>query len=393
MRSQIARMLSAYSEGQQLQQMDPKSPALLPQQSEFLTIMSARAYLDFVEHCRVAERRPASDLGDRLMRISIAAAAIVGLMTITVSAPAIAQTKTSLRIGHVTSIQAIAGQGSTKLKEVAESLSGGELEIQIFPNSQLGGELEMVSQVRLGTLDMVMAGSGIVAAIEPTFSITELPFIWKSREQAWKVLNGPIGAKMFALLEPKGIKGLAWGVWDMRGFLTNGFDVTKPDDLKGKKIRVIENPLYVRTIRAYNGNPVPMAWPEVYSALQQKTIDGVETNYHGMADSKLYEVAKNLVVSDHIWTATVYMINKNKFDSLSTKLQEVIAKAAKEAGVTMYMNAGKANADAIALMEKNGVKISRPNRADFEKAVEPVHKYFANLVGADLLEEVKAAQN
>jgi tripartite ATP-independent transporter DctP family solute receptor len=327
------------------------------------------------------------------MRISITAAAIVGLMTITVSAPAIAQTKTPLRIGHVTSIQAIAGQGSTKLKEVAESLSGGELEIQIFPNSQLGGELEMVSQVRLGTLDMVMAGSGIVAAIEPTFSITELPFIWKSREQAWKVLNGPIGAKMFALLEPKGIKGLAWGVWDMRGFLTNGFDVTKPDDLKGKKIRVIENPLYVRTIRAYNGNPVPMAWPEVYSALQQKTIDGVETNYHGMADSKLYEVAKNLVVSDHIWTATVYMINKNKFDSLSTKLQEVIAKAAKEAGVTMYANAGKANADAIALMEKNGVKISRPDRADFEKAVEPVHKYFANLVGADLLEEVKAAQN
>jgi len=327
------------------------------------------------------------------MRISTTAAAIVGLMTITVSAPAIAQTKTMLRIGHVTSIQAISGQGSTKLKEVAQSLSGGELEVQIFPNSQLGGELEMVSQVRLGTLDMVMAGSGIVAAIEPTFSITELPFIWKSRDQAWKVLNGPIGTKMFALLEPKGIKGLAWGVWDMRGFLTNGFDVTKPDDLKGKKIRVIENPLYVRTIRAYNGNPVPMAWPEVYSALQQKTIDGVETNYHGMADSKLYEVAKSLVVSDHIWTATVYMINKKKLESLSPKLQEIIAKAAKEAGDTMYVNAGKANADAIALMEKNGVKITRPDRADFEKAIEPVHKYFANLVGADLLEEVKAAQN
>jgi tripartite ATP-independent transporter DctP family solute receptor len=326
------------------------------------------------------------------MRISTIAAAVVGLMTITASAPAMAQ-KATLRIGHVTSIQAIAGQGSTRLKEVAESLSGGELEVQIFPNSQLGGELEMVSQVRLGTLDMVMAGSGIVAAIEPTFSITELPFIWKSREQAWKVLNGPIGAKMFALLEPKGIRGLAWGVWDMRGFLTNGFDVTKPDDLKGKKIRVIENPLYVRTIRAYNGNPVPMAWPEVYSALQQKTIDGVETNYHGMADSKLYEVAKSLVVSDHIWTATVYMINKKKLESLSPKLQEVIAKAAKEAGETMYVNAGKANADAIALMEKNGVKISRPDRADFEKAIEPVQKYFANLVGADLLEEVRAAQN
>jgi tripartite ATP-independent transporter DctP family solute receptor len=305
---------------------------------------------------------------------------------------AVAQTKTTLRIGHVTSAQAIAGQGSAKLKEVAEKLSNGEIEVQVFPNSQLGGELEMVSQVRLGTLDMAMAGSGIVAAIEPTFSITELPFIWKSRDQAWKVLNGPIGAKMFALLEPKGVKGLAWGVWDMRGFLTVGSEIAKPEDMKGRKIRVIENPLYVRTIRAYNGNPVPMAWPEVYSGLQQKTIDGVETNYHGMADSKLYEVAKNLTVSDHIWTATVYMINKKRFESLSPKLQEVVLQAAKAAGETMYEFSGKANADAIALMEKNGVKVVRPDRAAFEKAVEPVHKYFANLVGADLLEEVKAAQ-
>ena len=326
------------------------------------------------------------------MRISTFAALVVGTMTVTLGGTAIAQTKTTLRIGHVTTLQAIAGQGSSKLKEVAEKLSNGEIEVQIFPNSQLGGELEMVSQVRLGALDMAMAGSGIVAAIEPTFSITELPFVWKSRDQAWKVLNGPIGAKMFALLEPKGIKGLSWGVWDMRGFLTVGFDVTKPDDLKGKKIRVIENPLYVRTIRAYGGNPVPMAWPEVYSALQQKAIDGVETNYHGMSDSKLYEVAKSLAVSDHIWTATVFMINKKKLESLPPKLQEVIVKAAKEAGETMFVNAGKANADAIALMEKNGVKIVRPDRANFEQAVDPVHKYFANLVGADLLEEVKAAQ-
>jgi TRAP-type transport system periplasmic protein len=326
------------------------------------------------------------------MRIDAVAALVVGVMTMTFQGAALAQTKTTLRIGHVTTLQAIAGQGSSKLKEIAEKLSNGEIEVQIFPNSQLGGELEMVSQVRLGSLDMAMAGSGIVANIEPTFSITELPFIWKSREQAWQVLNGPIGAKMFALLEPKGIKGLSWGVWDMRGFLTVGFDVAKPDDLKGKKIRVIENPLYVRTIRAYAGNPVPMAWPEVYSALQQNTIDGVETNYHGMSDSKLYEVAKSLAVSDHIWTATVFMINKKKLESLSPKHQEIVLAAAKAAGETMFVNAGQANADAIALMEKSGVKITRPDRAAFEKAVDPVHKYFANLVGADLLEEVKAAQ-
>src|SRR5215203_1627273 len=107
------------------------------------------------------------------MRISAVALSVAGAITIALQSAAFAQTKVTLRIGHVTSLQAIAGQGSSKLKEVAEKVSNGEIEVQIFPNSQLGGELEMVSQVRLGTLDIVMAGSGIVAAIEPTFSITE----------------------------------------------------------------------------------------------------------------------------------------------------------------------------------------------------------------------------
>jgi len=323
-------------------------------------------------------------------RISLAIAVFVG--SLAWASAVHAQDKVTLRIGHVTTLQAIAGQGSTKLKEVAERLSDGAIQVEIFPGGQLGGELEMVSQVRLGTLDMAMAGSGIVAAIEPTFSVTELPFIWKSRESAWNVLNGPIGQKILALLEPKGIKGLGWGVWDFRGFLTTGFDVQVPDDLKGKKIRVIENPLYVRTIRAYAGNPVPMAWPEVYSALQQKTIDGVETNYHGMADAKLYEVAKNLAVTDHIWTATVYVINLEKFQSLSAEHQKIIMQAAKEAGETMLAGAKKANDEAIALIERSGGKITRPDRAAFTKAVEPVHGYFANLVGQDLLDEIAAAQ-
>lgn len=326
------------------------------------------------------------------MRRLLLLGALCWVASIQMAGDAFAQTKTTLRIGHVLSLQAISGVGSLKLKEVAEKKSDGELEIQIFPNGQLGGELEMVSQVRLGSLDMAMTGSGVVANIEPAFSITELPFIWKSDKAAWSVLNGPIGQKVLGLLEPKGIKGLGWGVWGMRGILTNGFAVASPDDLKGKKIRIIENPLYVRTIRAYGANPVPMAWPEVYSALQQKTIDGVETNYHGMADSKLYEAAKFLVVSDHIWTATVFMINAKKLESLSPKQRDALAAGAKEAGEAMFVAAAKANADAIALMEKNGVKVVRPERAPFEKAVEPVHKYFANLVGVDLLEEVKAAQ-
>ena len=323
--------------------------------------------------------------------LSRALASALATALILASSNALAQ-KVQLRIGHVTSIKAIAGQGSTKFKEVAESLSNGEIEINIFPNGQLGGELEMVSQVRLGSLDLCMVGSGLAAAIEPTFSITELPFIWKDGDSAWRVLNGPIGNRILGLMEAKGIKGLGWGVWGFRGLLTNGFSINKPDDMKGHKIRIVENPLYVRTIKAFGGNPVPMAWPEVYSGLQQRTIEGVETNYHGMGDAKLYEVATDLAVTNHIFTATVYLMNLPRFNGLSPAHQDIIVKAALAAGETMRDGAAKANADAIAVMEKSGIKVSRPNPADFTSVVEPVHKHFAVLVGPDLLEEVKAAQ-
>lgn len=308
------------------------------------------------------------------------------------SAIASAQPAVKLRLGHITSATSIAGQGAQAFAKAAKEISNGQVEIEVFPNGQLGGELEMVSQIRLGTLDIAMSGSGIVAAIEPMFSVTELPFIWKNRDTVWATLNGPIGTKMLASLEPKGIKGLSWGVWDFRGFLMNGTVINTPADMKGKKIRIIENPLYVRTIQALGANPVPMAWPEVYTGLQQKTIDGVETNYHGMADAKLFEVAKNLAVTDHIFSATLYIMNMKKFSSLSPAHQEVVIKAARVAGETMRNGAAKANQDAIALMEKSGVKVTRPDRVPFEKATEPVIKYFSTIVGPQLVQEILDSQ-
>lgn len=303
----------------------------------------------------------------------------------------VAEAQVKLRLGHVTSIDAIAGQGSTEFARTAEELSNGEIEVEIFPNSQLGGELEMVSQVRLGTLDMAMVGSGLAAAIEPTFSVTELPFIWKDSESAWEVLNGEIGQRILGMLEPKGIKGLSWGVWGDRGFLMTS-PVESLEDMKGKKIRIVENPLYVSTVRALDANPVPMAWPEVYSGLQQNTIDGVETNYHGMADAKLYEVAKHLLVSDHIFTPTVYMMNLDTFNSLSPEHQEVIMKAAEAAGEAMYTGAKKANEEGIALMERNGITVVRPDQKPFVEAIQPVHDQFSAQIGQDLIEDVKEAQ-
>ncbi len=325
----------------------------------------------------------------RLKMLTIATACAVAGFALTASA----QDKIKLRIGHITNLSSLTGTGSTTFAETAKKLSNGAIEVEIFPNGQLGGELEMLSQIRQESLDLELMGSGILASIEPAFSITELPFVWKSSAAAHTVLTGPLGQKILDRLDAKGIKGLAWGAWGQRGFITTNFEIKSPADLKGRKVRIIENQLYSRTIRALGGNPVPMAWPEVYSALQQHTIDGVETNYFGMADGKLQEVAKHLTVTNHIFTATAFVMNMNRYKALSPALQGVIVKAAQAGGEAMFAGADKANQDAIAAMQKGGATVTQPDIAPFREAVKPVQEYFAKQIGGDLLTQVVSAQN
>ncbi len=327
--------------------------------------------------------------------IILCCTAIIGMAFLTnLSAGPVgaAEPKYKFRIGCVTTKQNPVGMGAVRVAEAAEQLSKGRIKIDVFDAGQLGGELDMVSQVRMGSLDLAIIGSGIVASVEPTFSITELPFIWKSDVQARKILDGPIGRKIIALLEVKGIKGLAWGEWGFRGFLTTKTPIEKPEDLKGLKIRVIENPLYITTLRAFGSNAVPMAWPEVYTALDQGTIDGVETNYAGMVDAKQYEVTKCLAVTDHIYTAVVVLMNLKTFKSLPKDLQKVMLDAGKTGGERTRETASKLNNEAIQFMGDRGLKVTRPDRKPFEERVLDVYKRFSAQVGQDLINELMAAQ-
>jgi tripartite ATP-independent transporter DctP family solute receptor len=325
--------------------------------------------------------------------VCFVAIAVMVLLTCVAAGPVgAADPEYKFRIGCVTTKQNPVGQGAVRLAEAAEQLSKGRIKVDVFDAGQLGGELDMVSQVRMGILELAIIGSGIVASVEPTFSLTELPFIWKSDVSARKVLDGPIGRKILALLEVKGIKGLAWGEWGFRGILTTKKPLESPKDLKGLKIRVIENPLYIVTLRAFGANAVPMAWPEVYTALDQGTIDGVDTNYAGMYDAKQYEVTKFLAVSDHIYTAVVMLMNLKKFKSLPNDLQQVMLEAGKAAGDRTRETASKANNGAIEFMAKRGLKVTHPARKPFEDLSAGVYKRFSAQVGHDLIDEVIAAQ-
>lgn len=303
-----------------------------------------------------------------------------------------AEVQYKFRIGQNAAKESPLGQGTWRVAEVAEQLSKGRIKIDVFDAAKLGGELDMVSQIRMGSLEMALIGSGMVGSVEPTFSITELPFIWKSGESSRKVLDGPIGNKLLAMLEPKGIKGLAWGEWGFRGILTTKKPLETLEDFKGLKIRVIENPLYITTFRAFGANPVPMDWPEVYTALQQGTIDGVDTNPASMVDYKLYENCKCVAAADHIYTAVVVIMNLKTFRSLPKDLQQVIVKASKEGGDRTRELATKKNNDAIEFMGSKGLKITRPDRKIFESKLPEIYKRFSAQIGQDFINEVIAAQ-
>jgi tripartite ATP-independent transporter DctP family solute receptor len=296
------------------------------------------------------------------------------------------------RLGIVVTREALGGEFGLTFIEAAKQKSNGQIQIDFFDKAQLGGETEMLGGVRLGTLDMAILGSGIVGQVEPTFSMTELPFLWKSPEHVHKMLDGQVGQRMMSLLEPKGIKGLVFGEWGQRELLVRTKPVNNADDVKGLKVRVIENPIYVSTWRTFGANPVPMAWPEVYTGLQQGTIDAVDTNPIGMRDAKLYEVAKHLARTSHIYTVLVLMMNLEKWKALPPNLQQALMEAAKEGQKANRERAKTENDKAIEIMQQNGVRVTNPDVTKFRAEATKVHQQFATQVGPDLLKQVQEAQ-
>ena len=305
--------------------------------------------------------------------------------------PARAQAAPNFRLGIVISRDALGGEFGLTFIETLKAKSGGRLNATFFDKAQLGGETEMMANLRTGELDMAILGAGIVASVEPTFGLAELPFLWKSPDHVHRTLDGDIGKRMMAMLEPKGVKGLVFGEWAYRQLLIKPRPVNALADVKGLKVRVIENPIYVSTWRAVGANPVPMAWPEVYTGLQQGTIDAVDTNPIGMRDAKLYEVAKNLAVIDHIFTALVMMMNIDKWKALAPDLQNVVMEAAKAGQAANRTKATRANDDAVEVMKSNGVKVTKPDPAPFRAQAEKVHNQFKAQVGPDLLKQVQAS--
>lgn len=285
------------------------------------------------------------------------------------------------------------GLGAQRFADLVSEKSDGKMKVRLFPGGTLGGDLQTVSALQGGTLDVTVLNSGILAAQVPDFALFDFPFLFENSEQAYTVMDGPVGQELSNRLESKGLIGL--GYWDLgfRQVTNNTRPITSPNDLEGLKIRVIQSPIYLETFKALGANPVPMPFPEVYTGLEQRTVDGQENPFTVIEGSKFNEVQKYLSTTNHIYNPQSLIIGQKTWDRLNADEQSVIREAAKEA--TQYQREitqerqGQALNTLKETMEFN--ELDKATVAAFREKVKPVIEQFSKDIDPELLKSLNDA--
>jgi len=272
-------------------------------------------------------------------------------------------------------------------KKVKEE-TNGRLIIKVLDSAQLGGERDYIEGMQLGNIEMAQVSTGPISGFVPQFMVCALPYVFQDYDQIKRVVNGPIGEKLFELLEQKGIKGLTWFTNGFRSVFNREKSVSGPADLKGMKIRVMESPLMVGTLNAMGASATPMAYGELYTALQQGVMDGAENAPGNMLNDKFYEVCKYYSLTEHFAPPGVVAISMKTYNKLPEDLQEYLVKSASWLGDYEMAEDKKVQAKALEELAEKGVIINKVDKAPFIEAVKPVLEEFSKEIGPELMDLV-----
>lgn len=285
------------------------------------------------------------------------------------------------------------GQGVAKFVELVKAKSHGNIDIKPYYSGVLGDDVKVTSALQGGTIEFTVPQTTTLTGMVKPYEILDFPFLFDNAEQAHKVLDGPVGEELMKLLPAHGLVGLAY--WE-NGFFnaTNSKrPIAKLEDFKGLKFRSIQARITEQTIKALGANPVPMSVPELYTALETKTLDGQGTPNAVIAALKLYEVQKYLSVTRHSYGAFIPLASKAFWDKLTPEQQKIIKDSAVEARTYQRKVAHDQSVAASKMMAEHGMKInivSPAERARMKAAVQPVWKEFIPDVGQDLFNQVQA---
>ncbi|MDQ2693868.1 MAG: TRAP transporter substrate-binding protein [Pseudomonadota bacterium] len=301
-----------------------------------------------------------------------------------------ASAQQSLRLAHSLPETHAVHKAMERFAELAREKTNGEVEVKIFPNGTLGGERETLEQVQNGVLEMTKASASPLETFAPEYKVFNLPFVFRDKEHFFKVLDGPIGQSILEASRNRGFIGLTFYDSGARSFYA-GKPINSPDDLQGLKIRVQQSPTTIKMMQALGASPTPMAWGEVYSALQSGVVDGAENNITALTTGRHGEVSKFYSLTEHQMTPDVLIISTSTWDTLDEPTQQALREAAQESSVyqrQLWADFEKAEAEAA---EKLGVKISTPDKQAFIDKVKPmIEEERKNAKVAELLDQIAA---
>ena len=309
---------------------------------------------------------------------------------------AAAQQKTVIKFAHHAPVTYPYQDGALKFKEVAERISGGKLEVQVFGGAQLGGERDLLEGIKLGTIHMCI-GAGGLANFAPAYNVVQLPFLIKNQEHMVKIAEGPAGKLLSQRIEEQGgYKVLGYFSTGDSGIQTVKAPVRTPADLKGVKIRVMENPALIESMRAMGANPTPLPFPELYTSMKQGVVEGATIDYTALWTTKVYEAVKYVTEPGFHFLAEPrpVLISAAFFKSQPAEVQQWIAQAAQEASVYERSLFKERQGKAIEDLRAKGIQFAKMDEAAFLATMKPVwQKVAASYKAEDLLDAiVKAGQ-
>lgn len=303
--------------------------------------------------------------------------------------PSFAAAKYKLKIGTTGNDTHPSTLALQDVKKMIETKTNGEVEVQLFLNSSLGADRQLAEGMQLGTIEGGIIGSTIMATFEQRFNAFELPFLFKNEKSAFKAIDGTLGNFLKDAALKQGFRIMGYGVNGYRNITNNRSPIHKPEDLKGLKIRCMENPVHVATFKLMGASPTPMSFSELYTALSQKTIDAEENPINIVYTSKFYEVQKYYSLTGHLYAVVPLVISEKWYQSLPSADQKIIL----EAGKLYAKNERKYNAEQensmLKDMEKKGMKINKLTDAEkeaFIKITRPIYKQFEDKIGKDVVD-------
>jgi tripartite ATP-independent transporter DctP family solute receptor len=262
----------------------------------------------------------------------------------------------------------------------------------VFAGGQLGSEVNIVSGLTTGIVDVAMHTTGFLESFFPRIQAIDLPFLFQNSDSAERLLDGPIGQELLNDMQTKGIYGLAWGHYGWRVTETNSRVVKVPQDLAGLKIRIQPGAVFAAMFKAVGAVPIVIDLAELYIALSQGTVNGYELPFLAVVTTKLVEVTKYVAVTNHVYNGGAFMASKVRFDTLTPKEQDVIRETVKEIQPGWRKLVAEKSIENRKICEQRGLKVNDIDYPAFRTAMQPVYSEFRGKIGPEFVDKViKAA--